>query len=61
MTHHGPVVSDIHPLLKDQDVALSMAWTGHWITNELDAWIDLNIMENWDDFSKGVHVVGGAA
>jgi len=58
MTHHGPVVSDIHPLLKDQDVALSMAWTGHWITNELDAWIDLNIMENWDDFSKGVRSFG---
>ena len=58
LTHHGPIVSDIHPLLKNGEIAMSMAWTGHWVTKELDAWIDLNIMENWEDFSNGVQSFG---
>ena len=57
-THHGPIVSDIHPLLKDSDLVMSMAWTGNWVTKELDAWIDLNIMKNWEDFSNGVRSFG---
>ncbi len=36
MTHHGPIISDIHPLLKGQETAVSMAWTGHWVTSEID-------------------------
>ena len=58
MTHHGPIISDIHPLLKKSDVAMSMSWTGHWVTTEMDAWIKLNTMENWDDFTKGVELFG---
>lgn len=57
-THHGPIVSDIHPLLKNTKDVMSMAWTGHWVTNELDAWIDINIMKNWQDFSNGVKSFG---
>tara|TARA_B100000029_G_scaffold43439_2_gene40262 strand:+ start:4863 stop:7262 length:2400 start_codon:yes stop_codon:yes gene_type:complete len=58
MTHHGPIISDIHGLLKGRDVAMSMSWTGHWITTEMDAWVKLNTMKNWDDFSKGVKLFG---
>ena len=29
-----------------------MAWTGLWVTNELDAWVEINLMENWEDFQK---------
>ena len=58
MTHHGPIISDIHPLLKKSDVAMSMSWTGHWITTEMDAWVKLNTMENWDDFTEGVELFG---
>jgi len=58
ITHHGPIISDIHGLLKEKDVAMSMSWTGHWITTEMDAWTKLNTMKNWDDFSKGVKQFG---
>ena len=58
MTHHGPIISDIHGLLKGKNVAMSMAWTGHWITTEMDAWVKLNTMKNWDNFSAGVRLFG---
>ena len=57
-THHGPIISDIHPLLKDENKAISLAWTGHWITSEMDAWVNLNNMSNWEDFTEGVKSFG---
>ncbi len=51
-TVHGPIISDIHPLLKNSEMAVSMSWTGHWETSELSALIKLNTMKNWDDFSS---------
>jgi penicillin amidase len=58
MTHHGPIISDIHGLLTEKNIAMSMSWTGHWVTTEMDAWVTLNTMENWDDFSAGVELFG---
>ena len=57
-THHGPIISDIHPLLKESNQVVSMAWTGHWITNEMDAWVKLTTMKNWNDFSEGIRDFG---
>ena len=57
-THHGPIISDIHPLLKDENKAISLAWTGHWITSEMDAWVNLNNMSNWEEFTEGVKSFG---
>ena len=57
-THHGPLISDIHPLLKNKNVAMSMSWTGHWETKEMDAWIGINTMKNWDDFTKELEMYG---
>ena len=57
-THHGPIISDIHPLLKDQNKAISLSWTGHWITSEMDAWVKLNNMRNWEEFTEGVRSFG---
>jgi len=34
-THHGPVISDVHPLLQNQQKVVSMAWTGNQITEEI--------------------------
>lgn len=58
ITHHGPIISDIHELLKKKNVAMSMAWTGHWNTPEMDAWVSINNMKNWGDFSNGVKKFG---
>ncbi len=58
-THHGPIVSNIHPLINEKgQKALSLSWTGHWITSEMDAWVKLCTMKNWDDFSKAVELFG---
>ena len=57
-THHGPIISDIHPLLKKENTILSMAWTGHWITTEMDAWINLTTMKNWKDFTNALELFG---
>ena len=57
-THHGPIISDIHGLYKKSKKVLSMAWTGHWITSEMDAWVGLTTMENWSDFTSGVKGFG---
>ena len=27
LTHHGPIISDVHRLLKNEKTAISMAWT----------------------------------
>ena len=58
LTHHGPVISDIHDLTKNTDKVVSMSWTGHWVTKEMEAWIDVNTMKNWNDFSKAVENFG---
>jgi|TARA_Y100000031_G_scaffold142762_1_gene172566 penicillin amidase len=58
MTHHGPIISDIHPLLQNGDISISMSWTGHRITKEMNAFMKLNTMKNWDDFSKAVKNFG---
>ena len=35
-----------------------MKWTGHWITSELDAWVELTLMNNWDDFNSALKKFG---
>ena len=57
-THHGPIISDVHNLLSKGDRVLSMSWTGHWVTNEMDAWVELTTMKNWEDFTNGVKKFG---
>ena len=57
-TGNGPVISDIHPLYKKTKHVVSFSWTGHWITNEMDAWISLTTMENWKDFTRAVKKFG---
>ena len=58
MTHHGPIISDIHPLLKGQETAVSIAWTGHWITSEIDGFFKLNLMKDWEDFTEATSLFG---
>ena len=58
LTHHGPIISEIHSLLQNDDTAMSMSWTGHWVTKEMDAWVDINTMKNWDDFTEAVKNFG---
>ena len=58
LTHHGPVVSDIHPLLKSHKTAVSMSWVGHRVTHEMSAFMKLNTMKSWEDFTDAVRNFG---
>ncbi|MBH30449.1 MAG: hypothetical protein CMG71_00470 [Candidatus Marinimicrobia bacterium] len=53
-THRGPVISDIHPLSKEMNNAISFRWAGHDMSNEVQAFLNLNRMKNWSDFSEAV-------
>jgi len=58
LTHHGPIITDVHGLLKDETTALSMAWTGNWLTKEIDGLFGLATSKNWSDFSRSVQQFG---
>ena len=58
LTHHGPIITDVHNLLKDENTALSMAWTGNWLTKEIDGLFGLATSKNWADFSRSVQQFG---
>ena len=55
---HGPVISDIHPLIKNSNQVLTMSWTGHWVTKEMDAWVKMTTMKNWDEYTSAVKDFG---
>ena len=54
-TGHGPIINDIHKVLKaNESAAISMSWVGNYLTSEVDAFIGLNTATNWDEFSAAV-------
>ena len=57
-THHGPIISDIHPLLKNKKKVVSFSWSGHKETREMNAFMKLNTMKSWDDFTSAVKNFG---
>lgn len=55
VTNHGPVISDIFPgqeFVNDQ--IITMKWTGHEVSNELDAFFTMNWAQSFDEFQQGV-------
>tara|TARA_A100001015_G_scaffold169186_1_gene188054 strand:+ start:514 stop:2904 length:2391 start_codon:yes stop_codon:yes gene_type:complete len=58
LTHHGPIISDVHRLLKNEKTAISMAWTGNWLTREIDGLFQLATSKNWRDFSSALKHFG---
>ena len=53
-THHGPVITDIHPLLKNEREVVSMAWTGNQITEEISTLSKIGLANDWDSFTEVV-------
>lgn len=52
-THHGPIINDVHQILKENKSApVAMSWVGNYITSEVDAFFGLNLATNWDEFSE---------
>jgi len=54
-TDHGPVITDIFPerALTDE-LLLSMAWTGHQVSHELEAFYRINWAEDMEDFLEAL-------
>ena len=60
-THHGPVITDVHPAGNQMEQAISMRWTGHEMSDEFDALYKINTASDWEEFSAGTrrfHVPG---
>lgn len=51
---HGPIVSDIHPLAGRGDTLLAMQWTGQEPSDDLAAFLGINIAADWEAFSEAV-------
>ena len=58
LTHHGPIITDIHALTKSENVEISMSWTGNWLTKEIDALLGLSLATNWNEFSDAAKNYG---
>ena len=56
-TVHGPIISDIHALLKDSKTVVSMAWVGNNSSNEIKALLEMSYVKNWQDYSKVVEQI----
>lgn len=50
-TYHGPIISDIHKLLKDGKHIISMRWSGQDVSDEFRAVLGINRAKNWQEFS----------
>ena len=58
LTHHGPIITDVHSLLNEDTVSISMAWTGNWLTKEIDGLFGISTSKNWSDFTSAVKNYG---
>lgn len=53
-TDHGPIISDLHPALKNTSTATSMQWIGRIISDEMLASYKINKAANWNQFVDGL-------
>ncbi len=54
LTKNGPILSDYAHLNEDEEYALSMRWTAHEATTELQAVIGFNRANDWDSFEAAL-------
>jgi len=57
-THHGPIISDIHPfnfVYPDKNIpkaSVSMQWLGSEFSDEIFSFIKINKAKNWNEFKS---------
>lgn len=60
LTHRGPIVSGIYTynLIYNEDnrtyPPVSMKWSGNDFSDETEAFLEINMAQNWNEFKKGV-------
>lgn len=53
-TQQGPIISDLHPVLKNSSTAISLKWNGHLISDEILACYKIIKAHNWEVFIEGL-------
>jgi len=53
-TQQGPIISDLHQVLKNSSKVISLKWNGHLISDETFACYKINKAKNWDEFIHGL-------
>ena len=53
-THRGPIVSSVHPVYQGDTLAVSMAWTGARVSDDLLAFWGINVASNWASFEDAL-------
>lgn len=53
-THHGPIISDLHPALKDSSKVVSLKWNGYLMSDEVLAFAKIMKAKNWAEFIAGL-------
>ncbi len=53
-TQQGPIISDIHPILKDSSNSVSMKWIGHQPSDETLACYKINKAQTWKELLDGL-------
>ncbi|WDF02551.1 penicillin acylase family protein [Shouchella hunanensis] len=54
ITKNGPLLSEYASFEEEAEYALSMRWTAHEATTELQAVLDFNRADNWDTFADAL-------
>ncbi len=54
LTKHGPVISDVFPEQQYiDDRVITMRWTGHEVSNEIEALFTMNWAQSFEEFQQG--------
>lgn len=54
LTKHGPVISEVFPEQQYvEDRVITMRWTGHDVSNEVEALLEMNWAESFEEFRQG--------
>ncbi|MFC1619329.1 penicillin acylase family protein [Candidatus Neomarinimicrobiota bacterium] len=57
-TVHGVIINDINTMARQTDRPIAMGWTGYDISDEVTAFLKLNLATNWDEFTEAASYYG---
>ena len=57
-TVHGVIINDFSALARRTSQPIAMRWSGHDISDEITAFLKLNLATNWDEFTEAASYFG---
>ena len=58
ISRHGPVIDDVVDVGPERDRAITLAWTGHRVTDGVGAFMAVAEAKDWESFKKGIQKLG---